>query len=75
MNKQINYLEEAKTQVKFANEEDIQADYYSEQGEPVAAERHSRLMAYHTNQASMLALIAIADELHRLNDNLGGLAW
>jgi hypothetical protein len=73
MNKKIDYLEEARTQVKLANESDIQADYYDEQGEPENAAPHRRITAYHTNQAKMLALVAIAEELRKMNVNLGAI--
>ena len=69
MSEPIDYLEAAKEQLTKADHRTIEAELY-----PENAAINATLAKYHEEQAHTLALVAIADELRKLNVNLGVLA-
>ncbi len=72
-NENIDYLEAAKEQLTKADQSTLEAEFFLDDEQPKRAVAKATLAAYHNEQARTLALIAIADELRKMNVNLGAL--
>lgn len=73
MSTPIDYLEAAKEQLAKADQSTLEAEFFLDEEQPKRAAAKATLAAYHSEQTRTLTLVAIADELRKLNVNLGHL--